>query len=90
MLTALASEPSRSRVRSTTIPNGLRVVIGLFLRQSVPARPIFIGFIPTGLASIDSPTTRPMMTKEWVPTPKLYWFRGVRVIVAAIDEMAKL
>ena len=50
MLTALASEPSRSRVRWTTIPHGLRVVIGLCLRRSVPARSISIAFTPMGLA----------------------------------------
>jgi hypothetical protein len=50
MLTALASEPSRSRVRSTTIPHGLRVVIGLCLPRSVLAPPISIGFTQTALA----------------------------------------
>jgi TolB protein len=41
MLTALASEPSRSRVRSTTIPHGLRVVIGLFLRRSAGSADLY-------------------------------------------------
>jgi hypothetical protein len=67
------------RVRSTTIPHGLRVVIGLCLRRSVPARPIFIGFISTGLVSIDSPTTPPMKTKDLCHPTANKWSSSARV-----------
>ena len=68
MRTALASEPSRRRARSITIPRGLRRVIGLCLPRSEPDPPNLYRIHPDG-SGLDRLTDDPAYDDQGAFSP---------------------